>query len=127
MTDLSSLIETADLRLLLTTVPTETEALYLALAAVEKGLAAEVLITPVTRVRRENGKLVVEDVYRLSFKTTRERLDALVAWLQRRHPLALPECLVLTPIASSVAYRDWLRSSLQGGSHHWGGHHHHHH
>lgn len=112
MTDLSALVETADLRLLLTTVATEAEAQQLAQAAVEAGLAACVSIAPIQSFYRWQGAIALETEQQLSFKTTVEQLEALQQWLQSHHPYALPECLVLTPIASSVAYRDWLRSSL---------------
>lgn len=112
MADLSPLVETSDLRLLLTTVATEAEAQQLARAAVEAGLAACVSITPIQSCYRWQGAIALETEQQLSFKTTVQQLEALQQCLQASHPYELPECLVITPIASSVAYGDWLCSSL---------------
>lgn len=112
MADLSPLLETSDLRLLLTTVATEVDAQQLARAAVEAGLAACVSITPIQSCYRWQGAIALEAEQQLSFKTTADHLDALQQWLQAQHPYELPECLVITPSASSPAYCDWLRTSL---------------
>ncbi|AZB72099.1 divalent-cation tolerance protein CutA [Synechococcus elongatus] len=112
MAEPSPLVETPDLRLLLTTVATEAEAQQLAQAAVEAGLAACVSITPIQSCYRWQGAIALDTEQQLSFKTTADRLESLQQWLQAQHPYDLPECLVLTPIASSAAYGDWLRSSL---------------
>ena len=83
---------------LVTTLGSREDALALAHAAVEGGVAACVqLIGPVTSVYRWEGTLHEEEEILCLFKAPAEGLDRLVEFVRSRHPYDVPE---LTEIES---------------------------
>jgi periplasmic divalent cation tolerance protein len=45
-------------------------------------------------------------------KTSRDRLDALVAAVQARHPYSVPQILALPVVAGLPAYLQWMGAAL---------------
>jgi periplasmic divalent cation tolerance protein len=95
--------------IVLSTVQKPEDALRLARALVEQGLAACVNIVPgVTSVYRWKGKLEVEPERLLVIKTRTERFEALRAALVSQHPYEVPEVLALPVAAGHAPYLAWL-------------------
>ncbi|MFB9591257.1 divalent-cation tolerance protein CutA [Streptomyces racemochromogenes] len=97
-----------------TTVDDAERAQRLARGAVEEGLAACAHVdAPLTAVYRWKGAVETATEWRVSYKTGRDRLPALAAWVARSHPYEVPEWIVLPVIDGSAAYLDWVeRESL---------------
>ena len=86
---------------LLSTAPNEGEALRLARALVEEGLAACVNLVPGVR-----------SIYRWEGQTCdAARREALTQRLLELHPYECPEALALPVVAGSEAYLAWLQAS----------------
>ncbi|MFE5561921.1 divalent cation tolerance protein CutA [Streptomyces sp. NPDC056544] len=49
-----------------------------------------------------------EREYRLSFKTTAEKVDELRAWVHAQHPHEVPQWIVLPTVGSSEEYLAWV-------------------
>lgn len=99
-----------------TTVGSREAALKLAHAAVEARLAACVQIAPIESVYVWQGAVQQEGEFRLMFKTTTTRHDALVRMIGALHPYELPAVYALPVAACSEAYRDWvIGNTLPGG------------
>jgi periplasmic divalent cation tolerance protein len=102
---------TADLILILTTMPDDDRADALARTLVEERLAACVNVhAPMTSTYRWQGRLEVERERQVVIKTTRARLAALEARLRALHPYELPEFVVIDA-AGSEAYARWVQNS----------------
>jgi periplasmic divalent cation tolerance protein len=93
-----------------TTLPAEDIAQELARDIVESKLAACVHILPITSVYRWEGRLNEDAEYLLVAKTAAVTADALVAFLQSRHPYDLPELLVTPVIGGDTGYLEWVRN-----------------
>ncbi|MFE7133263.1 divalent-cation tolerance protein CutA [Streptomyces sp. NPDC057638] len=92
-----------------TTTDDETAAEALARGAVERRLAACAHIdAPVTAVYRWQGEIQREREWRISYKTTRERLPELEAWVVAAHGYDVPQWIVLPVDAGSRAYLGWV-------------------
>jgi periplasmic divalent cation tolerance protein len=91
------------------TFPNETVALEIAELLVDRRLAACVNVLPgATSIYRWEGTTVREREVVAIAKTTRDRLDALVAAVAEAHPYELP-CVVAYPSAGGLgAYLDWV-------------------
>ncbi len=102
-----------DILSLVTTVGTSADARRLARSLVERRLAACVQIEPgLTSVYRWEGQVCEDSEWRLTAKTTPERLAALQAYLAEAHPYKLPQ-LVWQPLAASAAYAAWVAEAVQ--------------
>ncbi|MGW0748408.1 divalent-cation tolerance protein CutA [Streptomyces sp. NPDC002587] len=92
-----------------TTIDDELRAAELARGAVELRLAACAHIDPpVTAVYRWQGSVESATEWRVSYKTTRERLPALAEWVGAAHAYDVPEWIVLPVTAGSPAYLAWV-------------------
>ncbi|MEU6406972.1 divalent-cation tolerance protein CutA [Streptomyces sp. NPDC046985] len=92
-----------------TTVDDEDQAKALARGAVEGGLAACAHIdAPLTAVYRWEGEVQTAQEWRVSYKTTPDRLPDLEAWVTARHPYDVPEWIVLPVTGGSQAYAAWV-------------------
>ncbi|MEU9301736.1 divalent-cation tolerance protein CutA [Streptomyces sp. NPDC048269] len=81
----------------------------LARGAVEMRLAACAHIDPpVTAVYRWKGAVETATEWRVSYKTTRERLPALTEWVGTAHSYDVPEWIVLPVSTGSAAYLSWV-------------------
>lgn len=103
-------------RIVLSTAPDEGEALRLARALVEGGLAACVNLVPgVTSVYRWEGEVEEASEVLMLVKTSAARLGDVEGFMEREHPYEVPECVALEPEAVSPAYLAWLLESGHQG------------
>lgn len=99
----------ADIVIAQTTVDDEGKANELARGAVENRLAACAHIdAPFTAIYRWNGAVQTAREWRVSYKTTADRLAALADWVARMHPYDVPEWIVVAVAGGSPAYLSWV-------------------
>ncbi|WNZ14950.1 divalent-cation tolerance protein CutA [Streptomyces sp. 11x1] len=92
-----------------TTIDNEEKAQALANGAVGKRLAACAHIDqPFTAVYRWKGAIETAREWRISYKTTTERLPELEAWVSRNHGYEVPEWITLPVTGGSAAYLAWV-------------------
>jgi periplasmic divalent cation tolerance protein len=98
----------------LSAVAREEDALRIAGALVERGLAACVNVVPgVVSIYRWKGAVQREAELMLVIKTRSERLSALKEALTELHPYDVPEALVL-PVSDGLApYLAWLDDAVR--------------
>ena len=102
-----------NVRIVLTTIGSETDALVLARTLVEEQLAACVNVLPaMTSLYRWKGSLEQDKEHQLVIKTSSERLPALEVRLRQLHPYELPEFLVLDVASGGAAYLAWVHESV---------------
>ncbi len=95
--------------LVLTTCPDEATADRIALALVEKGLAACVnRCAPVNSIYRWQGKVERATELVLLIKTTRERYAELEQAIRHLHPYELPEIIAVPIAAGHLGYLRWI-------------------
>ncbi|MET8297557.1 divalent-cation tolerance protein CutA [Streptomyces sp. NPDC005180] len=81
----------------------------LARGAVEARLAAFSHIdAPLQATYWWKGKIETATEWRISFKTTREHVEALAEWLHREHSYDVPEWILLPVDGGSEAYLKWV-------------------
>ena len=104
----------ADICLVITNLPDRESAGNLALALIEKRLAACVnILSPCRSVYRWQGRTEDAEEFPMLIKTTRERYPALEAAIRAGHPYELPE-IIAVPIAGGLpAYLDWVYSETK--------------
>jgi periplasmic divalent cation tolerance protein len=99
----------------LTTVPSDSNAGQFAAALVEARVAACVnVLGDMRSTYRWDDEIEVETERQLLIKTTRETLPALWEKVRDLHPSEIPEFVVLPIIDGSAAYLNWLRESTSG-------------
>lgn len=92
-----------------TTIDNEDQAKTLARGAVEGRLAACAHIDqPFTAVYRWKGAIETDTEWRISYKTTADRLPELEAWVTREHSYEVPEWIALPVSGGSEAYLSWV-------------------
>ncbi|MEU8617363.1 divalent-cation tolerance protein CutA [Streptomyces sp. NPDC048623] len=92
-----------------TTVDDVDMAIALARGAVESRLAAGTHIDgPFIATYRWRGGIQTEQEWRISYKTTVERLPALQAWVHQHHRYEAPEWITLPVTGGSSAYLSWV-------------------
>ncbi|MFF4420948.1 divalent-cation tolerance protein CutA [Streptomyces sp. NPDC001549] len=92
-----------------TTVDDETKAYEIARGAVEARLTAGAQIDArMTSFYWWKDAVQHEREYRLSFKTTEEKVAALRAWVHEQHPYEVPQWIVLPTAGSSEEYLAWV-------------------
>ncbi|MFJ5779987.1 divalent-cation tolerance protein CutA [Streptomyces sp. NPDC093094] len=92
-----------------TTIDDEERAKALARGAVENRLAACAHIDqPFTAVYRWKGAIETAQEWRVSYKTTVERLPELAAWVSENHGYEVPEWITLPVTGGSGAYLAWV-------------------
>jgi periplasmic divalent cation tolerance protein len=102
----------ADVRIVLTTIGSESAGLVLARALVDERLAACVNVLPsMASVYRWKGSVEQDNEHQVVIKTAADRLPALEARLRELHPYELPEFLVLEVGGASAAYLAWVLES----------------
>jgi len=99
----------------LVTCANSREAKRIAHAAVEARLAAcvNVLAAPVHSVYRWKGKVEQASEVLLLMKTSRKKLAALRAAVERLHSYDVPEFIAISIAAGSPAYLHWFDECLQ--------------
>lgn len=91
-----------------TTVDDETRAHEIARGAVEARLAAGVHVDArMTAFYWWKDAVQHEREYRLSFKTTTDRVAELAAWIHANHPYEVPQWIVLPTSDASEEYLAW--------------------
>ncbi len=92
-----------------TTIDDEELAKALARGAVERWLAAGAHIDPpLTAVYWWKGAIETAQEWRVSYKTTAERLPELAAWVAEQHSYEVPEWVVFKVDGGSEAYLAWV-------------------
>lgn len=92
-----------------TTIDDEDRAKALARGAVESRLAAGAHIDqPLTAVYHWKGAIETATEWRISYKTTTDRLPELEAWVAREHTYEVPEWVTLPATGGSEAYLSWV-------------------
>jgi periplasmic divalent cation tolerance protein len=100
----------AEAVVVLTTVGAGFDAVRLARALVERGLASCVNVLPgVTSVYRWEGQIKSDAEQQLIIKTTSERVETLQSALAELHPYDVPEFLVLPISRVSESYLKFLQ------------------
>src|SRR5262249_19464203 len=103
--------------IVLVTCGGKREAEKIARRVVESRLAACVNVSSasVRSIYRWKGKIEQAREFLLLIKTSRRRLSALRAEIERLHSYDVPEFLVLPVAGGSPAYLSWLEDCLTGG------------
>ena len=102
--------------LVLTTWPAGSDPAPVAVTLVEERLAACVnLLSPMESVFRWEGRVERAHERQVVMKTTRERVDALLARVKSLHPYDVPELLVLPVAGGGAAYLEWVAQSVTSG------------
>ena len=103
---------TTDVRIALTTIGSESDALSLAKTLVDERLAACVNVLPaMVSIYRWKGSIEQDKEHQVVIKTSSDRLPALETRLRQIHPYELPELLILD-VDGGAAYLAWLRESV---------------
>jgi periplasmic divalent cation tolerance protein len=99
----------------LVTCGSRREAAKIARRVVERRLAAcvNVLQVPVLSLYRWKGKVERAREFLLLMKTSRSRLSALRAEVERLHSYDLPEFIALPIVSGSPRYLAWLEDCLR--------------
>ena len=102
-------------RLVLVTCPTLSEARKISRSLLQKHLAAcvNIQISPVESIYRWKAKIETAREHLLLIKTTTRRLKSLEREVLRLHSYDTPEFLVLPISAGSKAYLRWLSDSCK--------------
>ena len=102
----------SDVRIVLTTIGSDTDALALAKTLVDEHLAACVNVLPaMTSVYRWKGAVEQDREHQVVIKTAVDRLPDLESRLRQLHPYELPEFLVLQ-VGGGAAYLAWVKESV---------------
>jgi periplasmic divalent cation tolerance protein len=100
---------TPDYVLVLTTLPTDTDAAAFGHSLVDERLAACVNLLPLMEsVYRWEGRIERETERQIVIKTSRERVPALWERVRELHPYEVPEFIVLPVIDGNEAYLRWV-------------------
>ncbi len=103
----------SDTLVVLTTLPSEEQAVELAKALLERRLVACVNVVPGVRsLYRFKGVLSDEGEHLLLMKTSSSRYDDLAAAVSELHPYEVPELLALAVERGSESYLQWVSESL---------------
>jgi len=95
--------------IVMSTTDSETAARALATVAVEAKLAAcAQIVGPLTSVFTWEGEVRTEREWRVEFKTTADRVAALVKRLEAEHTYDVPEIVVCPIAGGSRAYLSWV-------------------
>jgi periplasmic divalent cation tolerance protein len=100
--------------LVLTTTDSSEVAETLATGAVEARLTASVQVDgAVTSTYWWEGEVQSSEEWRVIFKTTADRYDALEAFIQENSSYEVPEVLCIPVATGSKAYLEWLTTETQ--------------
>lgn len=106
----------ADAIAVVTTVGTRADAERLARSLVERRLAACAQIEPIDSFYVWDGALQHDPEFRVLFKTTRGRYDAVEAAIRERHPYELPAIHALAFERAYAPYAAWIESHCGDGA-----------
>lgn len=98
----------------ITTTAAKADAEKIAVALVEKRLAACVqIVGPVQSIYRWQGKVEGAEEWQCLIKSRQDLFPELERAIKCIHPYEIPEIISLTITAGSNDYRQWLRDELQ--------------
>ncbi|NEA42452.1 divalent-cation tolerance protein CutA [Streptomyces sp. SID11385] len=98
----------------LTTTDSEERARHLAARAVESRLAACAQVDgPLTSVYRWEGEVATDTEWRVTYKTTAARYDALEAVIIAEHTYDTPEIIALPLAGGSAEYLAWVAAETR--------------
>jgi periplasmic divalent cation tolerance protein len=104
-------MQSADAHVVLTTVPSEDDAVTLVRALLERRLVACGTILPGARsLYRWESKVADEREVVVMLKTRSARLDALEAAFEELHPYKVPELLALPVSSGASKYLGWIEA-----------------
>lgn len=98
-----------------TTVGTRADAERLARTLVERRLAACAQIEPIESFYVWDGALQHDGEFRVLFKTTRDRYDAVESAIRELHPYELPAIHALAFERAYAPYVAWIESHCADG------------
>lgn len=102
-----------DLRIVLTTAGSQSEARRIAEVLVERKLAACVnIISRVQSIYRWEGKTQETEEWLLVIKSMKDSFAKLKDAIKELHPYELPECLSLSVEEGSEEYLNWVKDSM---------------
>jgi periplasmic divalent cation tolerance protein len=102
-----------DMRIVLTTAGSQSEARRIAEILVERKLAACVnIISRVQSIYRWEGKTQETEEWLLVIKSMKDSFAKLRDAIKELHPYELPECLSLTVDDGSEEYLNWVNDSM---------------
>lgn len=103
-----------DYVVVLVTCASRREAGQIARSVVERQLAAcvNILDAPVRSVYRWRGKIEQGREFLLLVKTSRSRLAAIQAEVERLHSYEIPEFIAIPIVGGSPSYLEWLGQCL---------------
>jgi periplasmic divalent cation tolerance protein len=105
---------TSEYVMVLTTIPTDVDAIAFGRALVDERLAACVNILPtMDSVYRWEGRVEHESERQVVVKTARERILALWERVRELHPYEVPEFVVLSIVDGNDAYLRWVGESTR--------------
>jgi periplasmic divalent cation tolerance protein len=105
-----------DIRVILTTVGDESQAIDIAQELVSRHLAACVNIVPAVRsIYRWKGKVWNDEELLLVIKTRQDRIEELHESLKKLHSYELPELLALSVAEGGERVLDWIREMSAPG------------
>ncbi|MEU9760672.1 divalent-cation tolerance protein CutA [Streptomyces sp. NPDC001834] len=98
-----------------TTIDDEDRAKDLARGAVESKLAACAHVdAPFTAYYRWKNEIETAQEWRISYKTSTDRLPDLEAWVAEKHSYDVPEFVTLPVTGGSEAYLSWVVEETTG-------------
>ncbi|MBZ0269126.1 divalent-cation tolerance protein CutA [bacterium] len=100
---------------MVTTVATEEEAVRIASAVVEAGLAACVHVEEIRSIYAWDGALQDEPEVRLTMKTVPARADELERCIHAKHSYDTPMILRRAALGINAGYLDWARRCTGAG------------
>ena len=97
------------------TFPDHEIAWRISRAAVENGLAACATLIPEAKsIYRWKGQIETANETAVTFKTTRDRLEALRTFVLKEHPYEVPEFAAWPVSDGSPEYLAWVEASTRG-------------
>jgi periplasmic divalent cation tolerance protein len=97
---------------ILSTAPA-SESAAMARALVDRGLVACVNVMPVRSIYRWKGEFCDDQEHLLIAKTTRKKVDEVIAAIKALHPYEIPEIIVVPVIAGHAPYLEWVQQATE--------------
>ena len=96
-------------------VENEEQAARIAMAVVEKKLAACAQIFPIKSTYEWKNNIVQDSEWLIFMKTRKEVFDELQAYVKELHSYEVPEILAIPVVAGSSSYLSWIDGCLLAG------------